>query len=144
MVRKWFRSEILKKRLHLFVTHKADRTMKKHGGLDNYILNMSKDKLCSDFADTLKGLMKAKLSDPSMVVPYIPRTSTVRSRKFKKDVNNPYSPIDRNRNLPSVYMTVEDQLKDRTPYVVKSLQDMSRHEKKLIDWEQRVFFPRDV
>lgn len=36
-------------------------------------------------------------------------------------------------------MTVDEQLEDHTPYILKKYRDMSRHEKELVDWEHSVY-----
>ena len=56
------------------VTVKALKTIRKKGSLDNYLLSFSSVQMRSQLGDKLKELIVKKLKDPTMKVPYVPKT----------------------------------------------------------------------
>jgi hypothetical protein len=80
-------SDMLNKSYNVFITHKAERCIKKAGGLDNYLLKTSVDKLGTDFGRPLRSVLKAKMKDPDMKVPDLKGTVSVRRRKAHRDTH---------------------------------------------------------
>jgi len=81
--RKKFYSEILRRELYLPVSTKALRCIEKSGGFDNYILYTRPKTLASKMGVMLQELMKMKLRDPSLKIPYIPKASISVYKKKK-------------------------------------------------------------
>jgi len=64
-MRKIFFSDILQKRIEVKVSTKALRTIRKLGGIDNYVLLTREKQLGSLYGEYLRRLMLEKLNNPS-------------------------------------------------------------------------------
>ena len=94
---KTYHSEILGKDLEIKCSTKAMKTIRKYGGLDNYILLCKESKMQSTYGEYLREFMFRKLLDPSMPVNEVLREPRFRVHfkkkgkrllKFKKKINN--------------------------------------------------------
>ena len=72
--KKILKSDVLQTNLRLYVTSKAFRTIRKYGGIDNYLLAMDPKKMDSKMGEYLSTLMLRKMQDPAMKTPHILRT----------------------------------------------------------------------
>lgn len=99
-------SEVLKKQFFLKLSMRALRTIKKYGGLDNYLLK-SNDKLIKDsqLAQVLKKTMLKKKEDPNYIPGYLPFT---RKPRFTWKKREPHEV----RELPSIYIPPEAKRTD--------------------------------
>lgn len=65
---KLYESHLLGKKLRIYTSTKAMRTIRKYGGFDNYILLMPQNRMKSAYGEYLRELMLRKLADPSFEV----------------------------------------------------------------------------
>ena len=115
------KSDILGKKIKMFISNKARRCIMKAGSLDKYLLTTKPEIIDSKFGLYLRDLIIKKKQNPSMDVGTI--FGTVKLKRSRK--TNAWS----YRQIPTIYRSIQCQLThDHSKYYQKSLGDMSRHE----------------
>ena len=66
---------------------KALRTIRKYGGLDNYILLTKSKNMDSTYGEYLRKIMVSKLNNPNWKIGYIPKSRTYKTRKRYAYIN---------------------------------------------------------
>ena len=84
IMRKTFWSPLLNMRIRAWISMKARKNIMKQGSFDKYILNSRPEVIDSKFGQYLRQLMEAKKKNPDMIMPYIPRSKSVRNNKKTK------------------------------------------------------------
>lgn len=121
IARRSFWSTILGMRLSVWISMAARRNIMRHGSFDRYILHANPKKNDSQFGKHLRELMRQKLKNPRMVVPYLQGQRTVRNNKRTKSWQH--------NQAPTIYMPYNLYLKeDITEFYIKPPQEMSRKE----------------
>ena len=134
ITRRTFWSPILGMKVRVWISMHARRNIMKHGSFDKYILGAKPKYLDSQFGQHMRELMRQKLKDPEMKVPYIQGSRPVNNHKKTK--------YWQHRQTPAIYMPYNLHLKeDVSEYYVKTPQEMSRKEileleKNLQDFEE--------
>lgn len=136
--------------LRVWTSSKALRTIRKYGGIDNYLTCMDPKKLDSQFGDYLSTLMLRKVENPDMPVPHILRTKPLpkMTAKLYKYFNRPglddYNSFGRYETKQIPFGTLVEEYDQETyakymemEKVKRSYQDMETNHPLVLELEKK-------